>query len=372
MSEDQRGLRGVSAGKTAICTCGLAGRGLSYRGYSIEDLATKASFEEVAYLLMYGELPTQSQLDEYKQRLAGLGGLPNAVKDVLERIPADTHPMDVMRTGCSMLGTIEPETDFTEQQRVADRLLAALPAIMCYWHRFVTDGVRIDTDTDGETIAEQILLMLHGQAPNELHCRGMDVSLILYAEHEFNASTFAARVCSATLSDFYSAITAAIGTLRGPLHGGANEAAMELISGYDSPEQARQGVLESLARKQKLMGFGHAVYTESDPRNPIIKAWAKDLSEHAGNLKFFEVSEVIEQVMWDEKRLFPNLDFYSATAYHLMGIPTSLFTPLFVCSRLTGWAAHIMEQRADNRLIRPRADYIGPDERAFPLMEARG
>jgi 2-methylcitrate synthase len=365
------GLRGVNAGRTAICTCGVAGMGLNYRGYSIDAIADQASFEEVAWLLLEGELPNRVQLEDYRTQLHGLRGLPGALKEVLERIPGDAHPMDVMRTGCSMLGTLEPEGSFARQREVADRLLAVFPSIMCYWHRYASDGVRIDTETDDKTVAGHILHMLGGKAPAELERRAMDVSLILYAEHEFNASTFAARVCAGTLSDFYSTITAAIGTLRGPLHGGANEAAMELIERYPTPEEARRGVLEALARKDKIMGFGHAVYTKSDPRNVIIKRWAQRLGANVGDTRLFPVSEAIEQVMWDEKRLFPNLDFYSASAYHFMGIPTPLFTPLFVCSRITGWAAHVMEQRADNRLIRPNAEYIGPPERPFVPIEQR-
>lgn len=366
------GLRGVTAGRTAICTCGVAGMGLSYRGYDILDLAEHAGFEEVAHLLLYGELPTRGELAAYQARLKALRGLPPALCQVLERIPADAHPMDVMRTGCSMLGTLEPEEDFGQQQDIADRLLAAFPSIMAYWYRYAQLGVRTDTNTDDDTIAGHVLHMLHDQVPGELHRRAMDVSLILYAEHEFNASTFATRVCAATLSDFYSAITAGIGALRGPLHGGANEAAMERIQRYQDPGQAREAIREALAGKEKIMGFGHAVYTKSDPRNVVIKAWSRRLAKEAGDRRLFPVSEAIEQIMWEEKSLFPNLDFYSASTYHFMGVPTSLFTPLFVCSRVTGWAAHLMEQRADNRLIRPNAEYIGPKERPLVPIDQRG
>ena len=364
------GLRGVSAGETAIATCGKEGFGLTYRGYDIADLAENSTFEEVAHLLLYGQLPTIKELRRYKQRLWRMRALPVGLKRVLERIPEDSHPMDVMRTGCSMLGALETERDFSEQFDIADRLLSVLPGMLLYWHHFVKRGERIETRSGEDSIAGHFLHLLHGRPPSELHQRAMDVSLILYAEHEFNASTFAARVCAATLSDFHSAVTAAIGTLRGPLHGGANEAAMGLIGRFESPEAARAGVKEMLDRKEKIMGFGHAVYRDADPRNPAIKHWAKKLSEDAGDRRLYPVSEAIEQLMREEKKLFPNLDFYSASVYHLLGIPTPLFTPVFVCSRLTGWAAHIMEQRANNRLIRPNADYIGPPNRkVIPLAE---
>jgi len=366
------GLRGVTAGRTAICSCGVEGMGLNYRGYDIHDLAAQSTFEEVAYLLLKGELPTRAQLHAYKKKLAGLRALPRALREVLERIPAGTHPMDVLRTGCSMLGTLEPEGDFSREQDVADRLLAAFPSMLMYWHQYAAAGRRIETVTDDDTIAGHLLHLLTGEAPKELHRRAMDVSLILYAEHEFNASTFAVRVATATLSDFYSAITAGIGTLRGPLHGGANEAAMELVSRFKTPADATTGVTAMLARKEKIMGFGHAVYSKADPRNVVIKDWARRLGEDAGNTVLYPVSEAIEKVMWDSKKLFPNLDFYSASSYHLMGVPTPLFTPLFVCSRITGWSAHLMEQRADNRLIRPNAEYIGPAQRKYVTIEARG
>ncbi len=366
------GLRGQTAGQTAIATVGQEGHGLTYRGYEIQQLAEHAQFEEVAYLLLYGKLPTASELKAYKVRLKNLRGLPVALKEVLERIPAGPHPMDVMRTGCSMLGTLEPETDFAQQQDIADRLLAVFPSIMCYWHRFVTDGTRIEVETDDESIAGHLLHMLQGRQPSALHERCMGASLILYAEHEFNASTFACRVCAATLSDIYSAVTAGIGTLRGPLHGGANEAAMALIEQFETPKQAREGVLDMLGRKDKIMGFGHAVYRESDPRSAVIKAWSKKLSDAVGDTRLFDVSEAIENLMREEKRLFPNLDFYSASAYHLLGIITPLFTPIFVVSRITGWSSHIMEQRENNVLIRPSADYTGPAHADWTPIEARG
>jgi 2-methylcitrate synthase len=366
------GLRGISAGKTAIATVGHEGEGLSYRGYDIMDLADRAAFEEVAYLLLYGKLPTRAELDAYVARLKKQRGLPQALKDVLERIPAQAHPMDVMRTGCSMLGALEPERDFSRQHDVADRLLAVFPSILLYWYRYVRDGKRIDTETDDDSIAGHFLHLLHGKKPAELTRRGMDVTLILYAEHEFNASTFTARVCAATLSDFYSAVTGAIGTLRGPLHGGANEAAMELIEKFATPKEAAEKVAGMLSRKEKIMGFGHAVYRQRDPRNVVIKGWSKKLSEDISDRKqLFAISETIENLLWREKKLFPNLDFYSASAYHFMGIPTPLFTPIFVCARIAGWAAHIMEQRADNRLIRPGADYIGPGKQEWVPIERR-
>lgn len=365
------GLRGQSAGQTAIATVGKEGHGLTYRGYQIETLAENAKFEEVAYLLLYGKLPNRSELGAYKSKLKRLRGLPQALKDVLERIPASAHPMDVMRTGCSMLGTLEPEREFSQQHEIADRLLAVFPSIMCYWYRFANGGKCIETETDDDSVAGHLLHMLHDRPPSDLHRSAMDASLILYAEHEFNASTFACRVCAGTLSDFYSAVTAGIGTLRGPLHGGANEAAMALIQQFDTPDSARKGVHEMLARKEKIMGFGHAVYRTSDPRNSTIKSWSKKLCEAAGDTRLFDVSEAIETLMSDEKKLFANLDFYSASAYHMMGVPTPLFTPIFVVSRVTGWSAHIMEQRANNVLIRPGADYTGPDEQTWVPIEKR-
>ena len=306
------GLRGVSAGKTSISTVGKETIGLTYRGYDVVELAAHATFEEVAYLLFQGELPTQSQLEAYENTLRGLRSLPSALRAVLERIPPDAHPMDVLRTACSVLGTLEPERDFTQQQAVANRLLAAFPAALLYWHHFTGRGTRIETQTDEPGIAGHFLRLLHGRAPGDIERRAMDASLILYAEHEFNASTFAARVCAATLSDMYSAVTAAIGTLRGPLHGGANEAAMALIERFDSPAAAIAGVEEMLARKEKIMGFGHAVYRTADPRNPVIKAWAEKLAAATGNERLYAVSAAIEAFMWEKKKLFANLDFYSA------------------------------------------------------------
>lgn len=330
------GLRGQVAGHTSLSTVGQAGAGLTYRGYDVKDLARGAVFEEVAYLLLHGELPTQRQLDEYRSGLEAQRELPQALKEVLERIPGSAHPMDVMRTGASFLGTLEPERSFDNQHRVTSRLLATFPAIMCYWYRFTRQGVRINTATEQPGIAGHFLELLHGKAPSELHRQVMDVSLILYAEHEFNASTFTARVCASTLSDLYSCVAGAIGTLRGPLHGGANEAAMAMIEKFSSATDAAQGTLDMLERKEKIMGFGHAVYQNSDPRNEIIKEWSKRLAKESGDMVIFPVSEAIDRVMWEEKKLFPNADFYHASAYRFMGIPTELFTPIFVCSRLAG------------------------------------
>ena len=353
------GLRGQSAGETALSTVGVSGSGLTYRGYDVKDLGENATFEEVAYLILYGELPTQAQLDAYKTKLKGLRGLPQALKEVLERIPAETHPMDVMRTGCSMLGNLEAEHSFSEQSEITDRLLAAFPSIICYWYRFSHDGVRIDTETDDDQIGAHFLHLLHGKAPSALHAKVMDVSLILYAEHEFNASTFTARVCASTLSDMHSCVTGAIGSLRGPLHGGANEAAMELIQDMKDEADARDILMGKLERKDKIMGFGHAIYRDSDPRNAIIKEWSEKLAAANGDDRLYRVSVACEALMWEQKKLFCNADFFHASAYHYMDIPTKLFTPIFVCSRLTGWAAHVMEQRSNNRIIRPSADYVG-------------
>jgi len=366
------GLRGVSAGRTAISTVGKEGLGLTYRGYDIAALAENATFEEVAYLLLYGELPTRAALDTYRGALGKLRGLPSELRAALELVPSHAHPMDVLRTACSMLGTLEPERDFKEQLDVANRLLAIFPGALLYWHHYATTGKRIDTQSDEPGVGGHFLHLLHGRAPSELERRAMDASLILYAEHEFNASTFAARVCAATLSDMYSAVTGAIGTLRGPLHGGANEAAMALIERFDSPSAAVAGVEQMLERREKIMGFGHAVYRTSDPRSAVIQKWAKKLAAITGDDLLYAVSEAIEKTVWAKKKLFPNLDFYSACAYHCLGVPTPLFTPLFVCARCAGWTAHVIEQRADNRLIRPTADYDGPPARAYVPLAERG
>ncbi|HEY5603241.1 MAG TPA: 2-methylcitrate synthase [Gammaproteobacteria bacterium] len=373
------GLADVIAGESAICTVGQ-GQGLNYRGYSIQDLANQASFEEVAYLLLYNKLPNRAELARYQQRLQSLRTIPDALKETLETIPATAHPMDVLRTACSMLGCLEPETlflekklqqQFPQQHDIADRLLAVMPSLLLYWHRFHADRQRIDTTLQAASTGEYFLTLLTGKQPDKTHIDAMNVSLILYAEHEFNASTFAARVAASTLADFYSAVVSAIGTLRGPLHGGANEAAMALIQRFQSAEQVAPALKDALARKEKIMGFGHRVYKTADPRSPIIKAWSKQLSRQAGDTVVFPVSEAIEQFMWSEKQLFPNLDFYSASAYFFMGIPVALYTPIFVCSRITGWAAHIMEQRANNALIRPGSRYTGPEPRAFVPVDQR-
>ena len=365
------GLRGQSAGSTALCTVGKTGAGLTYRGYDMVELAEKASFEEVAYLLLKGKLPNQAELDGYIAKLKTLRGLPQPLKTVLEQIPASAHPMDVMRTGCSMLGNLETEMDFSEQQDKVDRMLAVFPSIINYWYRYSHEGVRIETETDDDSIGAHFLHLLKGEKPNELHAKVMNASLILYAEHEFNASTFTGRVCASTLSDIHSIITGAIGTLRGPLHGGANEAAMDMIENWKSADEAEREMLGMLERKEKIMGFGHAIYRESDPRNAVIKGWSEKLAKDVGDEVLYPVSVRCEEVMWREKKLFCNADFFHASAYHFMGIPTKLFTPIFVCSRLTGWAAHAFEQRADNRIIRPSADYTGPDSSTWVAIEDR-
>ncbi|ARB45930.1 bifunctional 2-methylcitrate synthase/citrate synthase [Alloalcanivorax xenomutans] len=370
------GLRGQVAGKTALSTVGKSGSGLTYRGYDVKDLAEHCQFEEVAYLILKGELPTQAQLDEYKAKLKTLRGLPQALKEVLERIPKDAHPMDVMRTGCSMLGNLEQEDTsvlgvFPNQEDCVDRMLACFPSIICYWYRFSHDGVRVEENTDDDSIGAHFLHMLRDEAPSELHERVMNVSLILYAEHEFNASTFTARVCASTLSDIHSCVTGAIGSLRGPLHGGANEAAMDMIEKFKDADDAEQGMMGMLERKEKIMGFGHAIYSESDPRNAIIKSWSEKLAADVGDTVLYPVSVRCEEVMWREKKLFCNADFFHASAYHFMGIPTKLFTPIFVMSRLTGWAGHVFEQRADNRIIRPSAEYTGPELRKVTPIAQR-
>ena len=365
------GLRGQVAGQTSLCTVGKTGSGLTYRGHDISILAEKAKFEEVAYLLLYGELPNQDQLDNFSSKIISRRTLPQELKDTLEKIPASTHPMDVLRTGCSMLGNLEPETSFDQQVDTAVRLLAVLPSIICYWYCFSHQGKRISTSVENPSIGVHFLEMLLGKKPSQLASQVMNVSLILYAEHEFNASTFTARVCASTLSDMYSCVTGAIGSLRGNLHGGANEAAMEMIQDWQSPDEAEQEILKMLDKKKKIMGFGHAIYEKSDPRNAIIKKWAEKLAEATGDTILYPVSLRCEEVMWREKQLFCNADFFHASAYHLMDIPTKLFTPIFVMSRITGWTAHIIEQRANNRIIRPSAEYTGPSESKWLDINSR-
>lgn len=365
------GLAGITAGKSAISTVGKEGIGLTYRGYEIHDLAAGASFEEVAYLLIHGELPNQKSLEAYREKLIHYRELPPSLKAVLEKIPRSTHPMDVLRTGCSMLGCLEPEVNPEAQRDIADRLLASFPSMLLYWFHYQQYQKRVNTELPDKSLASYFLHLLHGHPPDSLQQQALNVSLVLYAEHEFNASTFAARVTTATGSDFYSAICTAIGTLRGPLHGGANEEALKLIKKFNTASEASHGIKEMLAKKELIMGFGHRVYSKSDPRSDVIKSYAKQLSSQAMDGQLYAISEAIEKVMWDEKKLFPNLDFYSASAYHFCGIPTSMFTPIFVIARTSGWAAHIIEQRGDNKLIRPISEYIGPAPREFVSIEER-
>jgi 2-methylcitrate synthase len=365
------GLRGITAASTALSSVGASGDDLHYRGYNVIDLAKHCVFEEVAYLLLHGKLPTRIELDDYLARLRPMRQLPTLLREALQRIPADADPMDVLRTGCSMLGALEPEVDFARQDRAADRLLAAHPSILGFWYRYAHRGDHVETETDDETIAGQLLHLITGRRPSEEHRRFLEASLIVYAEHELNASTFTARVIASTLADLHSCVTGAIGALGGPLHGGANEAAMELIEKFRTPDEAVTHVRGMLARKEKVMGFGHAVYRERDPRHAIIKPWAQRLSAGSPAAQLYDVSDAIEKFLWDEKRLFPNVDFFCASAYHFVGIPTALFTPLFAIARTSGWCAHIKEQRAHNKLIRPAAEYIGPGELPFVPIDQR-